>query len=1204
MASPLALPAAVLATFAGACVLLSNPEPPASTLRVEARPEPVRYARDVRPILSDRCFACHGPDEQARKAGLRLDEAASATAHRKGGAAIVPGQPAASRMVKRIGSTDPDEMMPPPTSHKAALTDAQRRVIERWIEQGAAYESHWSFVAPKRPEPPRTADDSWARNDIDRFILASLERAGVRPSPEADRATLLRRVTLDLTGLPPTPDETTAFLADESPDAYERVVDRLLTQEPWRSRTAERLAAPWLDAARYADTCGIHQDNGRQMWLWRDWVLHAYRDNMPFDRFVIEQLAGDLIPDATTDQKIASGFNRNHITTDEGGAIAEEYLVEYAVDRASTTASVLLGLTMGCARCHDHKYDPITTKDFYGFYAFFNSIEEPGLYSQTQDPNRAYEPFITVPSEAQRERTEEIGKAVALLERQQRSVTREDEARRDAFFARIGPDTGVSWMETRVNRAVSEGGATLAPQPDGSVLAQGVNPDTDVHEFTLETSPTAGPPRLLLLEAIADASLGSGRLGRANNGNAVLTGIEVSWAPRSDPGDAHLVTPRWIWADLSQTNGEYHVTDALFDTAGASRGWAVDGHRTPGNRTLLLLADRPMGDGSPTLVTVRLKYRSMYARHVLGRVRFSLATCADARLLPVTFSPWRVAGPFAAKDRATVFDEAFGPESIKRLDPNQVFGDKRVPWRHDESFKDGAVVPTDAGLNVSYAARTVHTVAGATMDLSLGSDDGFRLFLDGREIAARNIERSAAPDQDKVRVEFPPGESTLVLKVVNTGGDGAFYHAARRVDEAMPDELVPAILPERSRGEEARPRLEAAWANSFSPAHRERRAQIDLLEGERKAIEAASPKTMVMKELETPRETFVLARGQYDHPDRARPVQRSVPAALGRLPDDAPRNRLGLARWLMSAENPLTARVAANRCWELVFGSGLVRTSEDFGLQGEWPTHPELLDWLAVDFREHGWNVRRMMRMMVTSSTYRQSSNVRTDLAETDPENRLLASYPRRRLTAEQVRDGALAMSGLLVERLGGPSVKPSQPEGLWQEVAMLSSNTREYKPGPDEENRRRSLYTYWKRASPPPSMLTFDAPTRESCTIRRASTNTPLQALVLWNDPLYVRAARELARLALDAGGDDEGRLVGLFRRCTGEKPDEGAISLLRDALADFRARFRARPDDARALIAAEEHPAPSDADAAERAAWTMVASSLLNLHQTVTQH
>ena len=1204
MVSHLAFPAAVLATLAGATMLLSAPEPPASALRVEAPAATVRYARDVRPILSDRCFACHGPDEPARQAGLRLDERASATATRKGGAAIVPGDPASSQVVKRIRTTDRDDLMPPPESHKGALTDAECRVIERWIEQGAAYEAHWAFIAPERPEPPRPSDGAWARNDIDRFILASLERAGAKPSPEADLATLLRRVTLDLTGLPPTPEEAAAFLADRSPDAYEKVVDRLLTQDPWRTRTAERLCAPWLDAARYADTGGIHQDNGRQMWLWRDWVLHAYRDNMPFDRFITEQLAGDLIPGATTEQRIASGFNRNHVVTDEGGAIPEEYLVEYAVDRASTTASVLLGLTMGCARCHDHKYDPVTMTDFYGFYAFFNSIDEPGLYSQTQDANRAYEPFISVPTADQRERLGEIERAIAAIEAAQKVFTPEDATRRDRYLAHAASDMGVTWLDTRVEAATSQGGAAFIPQPDGSMLATGPNPDTDVHEFTLATSAGSPPPRLLMLEALEDASNGGGRLGRGPNGNAVLTGIDLAWAPASNPADVRTVETQWIWADHAQANGDFHVTTALLDSAGKERGWAVDGHRVAGPRTLLLLASAPMGDGSPVRITVSLKYRSVYAQHALGRVRLSLATCGEARSLPVTSGPWRIVGPFAAKDRDTVFDETFGPESLTRLDPDATVGDAKLAWRFDESYRDGAIVQTGAGLNVSYAARSVFTASGATMDLSLGSDDGFRLFVGGKEVASRKIERGAAPDQDKVRVELPPGESVMVFKIVNTGGEGAFYHVATPAEPLMPDALVPAILPERSRRPDDTSRLEAAWAAAFSPAHRERREQIDALETERKAIDARTPKTMVMKELDTPRETFVLARGQYDHPDRSRPVQRSVPVALGSLSSDAPRNRLGLAQWLFSPDNPLTARVAVNRLWELIFGHGIVRTSEDFGLQGEWPTHPELLDWLAVDFREHGWDMRRTLRMIVTSSTYRQSSKVRTDLAETDPDNRLLASYPRRRLSAEQIRDGALAMSGLLVERLGGPSVKPAQPEGLWQEVAMLSSNTREYRQGPDEENRRRSIYTYWKRASPPPSMLTFDAPTRESCTIRRASTNTPLQALVLWNDPLYVRVARELARRTLAEHADDQARAASLFQRCTGERPDEHAASLLRDAVADFRARFLARADDARALATGEGEPPADDARAAELAAWTMAASSLLNLHQTVTQH
>ncbi|MCX5688203.1 MAG: DUF1549 domain-containing protein [Planctomycetota bacterium] len=475
----------------------------------------IRYTKDIQPILSDRCFQCHGPDEAARKAELRLDGSEWATKARKksngreAAAVVVPGDPEASELMNRVASDDPDEVMPPASSHKKAVSEAERELLAEWIRQGAVYESHWAFKAPVRPAMPEVggAAAAWCRTPIDRFALAAMQQAGIEHAPEADKATLIRRVTLDLTGLPPTPEEVRAFLADGASDSYERLVDRLLTTEPYRSRTAERLAAPWLDASRFADTCGIHTDNGRQMWLWRDWVLAAYRDNMPFDQFITEQMAGDLVEHASESQRIASGFLRNHVTTDEGGAIAEEYLVEYAVDRAATTSSVLLGLTMGCARCHDHKYDPITAKDFYSFYAFFNSVEEPGLYSQTQDANRAYEPFLAVPTAQQRERLGAIEAQRADLTKKQQATTPTEEAQRAKFFASIGAETAISWIDSTVVSAVSTGGATLTQQADGSVLASGENPASDVHELTLRTVSSAQGAQLLMLEAMTDPSL-------------------------------------------------------------------------------------------------------------------------------------------------------------------------------------------------------------------------------------------------------------------------------------------------------------------------------------------------------------------------------------------------------------------------------------------------------------------------------------------------------------------------------------------------------------------------------------------------------------------------------------------------------------------------------------------------------------------------
>jgi hypothetical protein len=1173
----------------------------AATARSDAAPAPLRYGRDIRPILSDRCFRCHGPDGAKRQADLRLDHFEGATAERKDGAAIVPGDARASALWRRVASDDPDERMPPPESHKAALTASELALLRRWIDEGAVYEPHWSFVPPVRPDVPEPSTRGWARNEIDAFVLARLERAGLAPSPEAPRDVLLRRVFLDLTGLPPTPEELDAFLADAAPDAYERQVARLLHEEPYLSRHAERMAQPWLDAARYADTSGIHMDAGRQIWPWRDWVLAAFRTGMPFDRFLEEQLAGDLLPDASDAQRVASGFNRNHVTTDEGGAIAEEYLVEYAVDRAATTGSVFLGLTMGCARCHDHKYDPLSQAEFYSFYSFFNSIEEPGLYSQLPDPQRAFEPFMLVPSEAQRAAVAELETSLAAARELLAAPAPQEDAERAAFLASRREAAGVRWAQTELLEARSTGGAELTAQADGSLFVSGANPDRDEHVIALSTQATG--LRLVLLEALTDERLEQARVGRADNGNAVLTGLRAEAISLRDPTQRRTLRFGWAWADFEQANGDFRVVNALSDDA---LGWAVDAHNRPGPRAALLLADEPFGFEGGTRVEVHLDYGSVYARHVFGRVRLSLASLADAGLdaLPTAVSGWYATAPFSATDAESAYATAFGPESMAELDLTRPFGETELRFNFVEQFQDERLNSELAGgINATYLARRLFVPSARSLEVALGSDDGYRLFLDGVEVAGRQIDRALTADQERVALELTPGVHTLVLKIANTGGPAGFYWSAQRRADELAGDLASALLPDAARWPELDLRLRAAWRLAFSPSYREGLERVTGLEGDLAQTRAGVPQTMVMRELAEPRATFVLQRGRYDHPDAARPVTRGVPAALGALPADAPRDRLGLAHWMIAPENPLVARVAVNRLWELCFGTGLVATSEDFGQQGEWPSHPELLDWLAVEFREGGWDVRALLAQLVTSATYRQSSRVRPELREVDPQGRLLGAFPRRRLAAEQLRDQALYAAGLLVEQLGGPSVKPYQPEGLWNEVAMPGSNTRVYERGEGPDLWRRSLYTYWKRAAPPPAMLTFDAPTREFCTIRRTATNTPLQALVLWNDPQFVEAARVLAERVLQGAGDDRARLVELYRRCTAQTPDAEDLALLEEALQAFRERYAAAPAEAAALVEVGERPVADGLDASELAAWTMIANAVLDLDATVNQ-
>jgi mono/diheme cytochrome c family protein len=771
----------------------------------------VDYNRDIRPILSDNCFACHGPDARQRKAKLRLDTRDGAFAElRGGGHAIVPGKIDDSVLIERITADDPSQRMPPAKSRKH-LTESQIDLLRRWVAQGASYAAHWSFLAPVRPDLPKVKNAAWPRDPVDGFILARLESVGLQPSPEANKTTLIRRMTLDLTGLPPTPAEVDAFLADTSPNAYEKVVDRLLRSP----RYGEHMARFWLDAARYGDTHGLHLDNYREMWPYRDWVIQAFNANKPYDQFVVEQLAGDLLPGATLDQIVATGFNRCHVTTSEGGSIEEEVYVRNVVDRVETTGTVFMGLTIGCCRCHDHKFDPVSSKEFYQLFAFFNSLDGPAL-----------------------------------------------------------------------------------------------------------------------------------------DGNAALP------AP-----------------------------------------------------------------------TVR--------------------------------------------------------------------------------------VPTPEQTRQANRAR--------------------------QRIAALR----QRIDAEVVEAWYSKSQAALVLL----------------------------------------------------------RKQLASAEKELVRIEKQMPATLVFKERPTPKPSYVLKRGEYDQ--RGEQVGRETPKFLPPLSAKPKHDRLALARWLVSPEHPLAARVEVNRLWQQLFGVGIVRTTEDFGSQGEPPSHPELLDYLAVQFCEEGWDIRKMMKRLVMSATYRQSSRVTKDRLANDPENRLLSRGPRFRLDAEMLRDQALFVSGLLVEKLGGPSVKPPQPAGLWEAVGYTGSNTKNFVPDHGHEKvHRRGLYTFWKRTAPPPEMNTFDAPSRESCIVRRERTNTPLQALLLMNDPQFVEAARTLAERALKEGGaTPEERLTFLFRVTTARRPGANEVSELLAAYRDHVASFRRDQTKAKQLLSVGELKADATLNPSELAAWTMIANLLLNLDEVINK-
>jgi hypothetical protein len=1151
----------------------------------------VSFNRDIRPLLSDRCFTCHGPDAAARKAELRLDTFEEATKARKSGAAIVPGDADSSQAWQRINSADNDDVMPPPESEKHRLSGPERELIRKWIESGAQFEKHWSFIQPVKCET-----DANVSSVIDALINAKLRERGIIPNTIATREELARRVYLDLTGLPPTIAELDEFLRDDQANAYERLVDKLLTQEPYITRYAERMTEPWLDQARYADTSGIHMDAGRSIWPWRDWVLNAFKSNMPFDRFIVEQLAGDLIPDASTDQKIATGFNRNHVTSDEGGAINEEYLVEYAVDRVNTTSSVLLGLTVGCARCHDHKYDPISMDEFYGLFAYFNSIEEPGIYSQLPDATRAFEPFLEVPTS---EQTTLLDRLSSIIAEHDRKLSESDPADHDAmskFFADAPTASGVNWTIPEVIRAESSEGSTLSILEDRSVLASGANPDVDSYTLTLRSSGV--DQRLVMLEVLTDESVPGDRPGRAGNGNAMMTGFSCSIATETNPSNLAPISFQWAWADIEQMNGDYRINSLWHP--GTDKGWALNGHTMPGRRTAILLADRPFGTTNG-LLTVKLEFRSPYQRHAMARVRIrtSPITQAGLDLLPVTVGTWHVAGPFEGSGQ-NLYDSPFGPEEVGSFDFNKTFAQNRR-WLLDTAIADGAVRALSGGTNVTYLAQRVYAPTPRSINALVGSDDAIRIYVNGIEQFGNNAARAARVDQDRAILNLHTGSNDIIYKVINTGGDGGFASRIEAENSRYTRELVASMLPSDSISVATLSRTKEHWRYAYSPTFRANLDAKNKAQQERAEVVASIPRTMVMKELATPRETFVLTRGQYDHPDKSRPATRSIPKAIGTLPANAPANRLGFAQWIVSADNPLTARVLVNRIWAQFFGNGFVTTGEDFGLQGSFPSHPELLDHLAVTFRESGWDLRALVRAIVVSDTYRRSAKISDQAAAIDPENILLARFPRQRMSAEAIRDAALAASGLIVERFGGPPVKPVQPSGLWEETSMLSSNTRTYVQGNGPDLYRRSLYTYWKRASPPPNMQVFDAPTRESCVTKRITTNTPLQALVLWNDPQFVEAARVLAQSVIAETSSDDARLTAIFRRLTSHTPDSNRMKVLRQLLTDFKSRYESTPEDARKLLAFAGEMSTQASQ--ELASWTMVACAVMSTDSFITK-
>jgi len=1031
--------------------------------------ETISFNEHIRPILADNCFACHGADAGHRKAKLRLDQGAEALAVRDGIRAFAPGNLAESEAWQRILSDDPDAVMPPPDSHKLPLTPAQRALIKRWIEQGAVYQNHWAYEPVVRPELPKPAGGAKAKDSaIDRFIGAKLADKKLQLAPEAAREGLLRRLTLDLTGLPPTPSELDAFLQDRAPDAYDRVVTRLLASP----RYGEHFARYWLDVVRYADTHGLHLDNVRNLWPYRDWVVAAFNRNLAYDQFTIEQLAGDLLPHPRIDQLVATGYNRSHLTTSEGGAIEAEAEARNTGDRADTTAAVWLGLTANCASCHDHKFDPLTQREYYQFGAFFKGLADRCWDGNIPKPG----PIVLLANAEQQARIEAIARELpplqaALAARAQTLAMTLPTPEADKPAPANPPSADKSVKKSEPAPITYE--VVWAEDGDMPVVANFGAPAPAGEWRSGPAVPVVGGQRALRLEgAVPDRvfTFATGEYPLVVNQQAiafVYYRADPAHAPRAVSLEfvSAEKTKRYVWGDPS--------------------------------------ALRPASEGD--VVVGPLPPAGVYARLEIPALAAGLASKKAYRGLRI-----------AQSDGAAWWDHAGTTCTSKALD--------------------------DPLLTKSAWVRLMQANARDVTTVPLPNDIIFLLGLSGTQQNEAEKKRLENFYRDYI---YGPTRGALEPEV----------HAVRRL-------LVEHVHYELT--------LDAS---------------------------------LIARELPEPLPAHILIRGQYDKPGER--VQPATPAFLPPLVAAGPRaSRLDLARWLVDPKNPLPARVAVNRFWQQLLGAGLVRTPGDFGAQGDPPTHPELLDWLASEFIASGWDVKHLVRLIVTSRTYRQDSRVDPVLLELDPANKLLARGPRLRLDGEVLRDQALAVSGLLRPEIGGAPVRPYQPINIWEPVAFGGSNTKTYVQDHGAALYRRSLYTFWKRTAPAPAIATFDAPSRENLCVVRGRSNTPLQALALMNDVQHFEAARALAERLLAQPGDDAQRLALAFRLVTARVPDRTERALLAEALATHRAHFATAPAAAAKILTNGESKAIAAQPAPEIAAWTLVANLILNLDEAVTRN
>ena len=987
------------------CVLLGIFITTSISAQDEPLPAKIDFNTHIRPIFTDKCFACHGPDARQRKGKFRLDLKEDAFKKHKNGFAVVPGNPGESLIVARINHQDLDERMPPPETNKP-LTPGEIKMLEKWIEQGAEWKQHWAYVVPQRPEVPKV-NGTGLTAQIDSFILAKLNERGLRLSEPADRITLIRRLYFDLIGLPPTPAQVDAFVKDASPNAYEKVVDELLASPNY----GERMAIYWLDLVRYADTIGYHSDNHRDIAPYRDYVIQAFNQNKKFDQFTYEQLAGDLLPESTNEQKIASGYNRLNQTTQEGGAQAGEYLTKYQADRVRNTSQVWLGATMGCAECHDHKYDPISSRDFYSFAAFFADLEEAAVGQQVAT--------LKVPDPAQ--------------EKEMEKLTRQ----------------------------------------------------------------------------IEDAT-------------------------------ADLAKPR------------------------------------------------------PHLAKLQEEWEGKLKKQVQPN--------------PPVPGPWSSLGPFAETDFDTAFKKEYGPE--KGVDLAREYNDGKVKWTPQPNYEDGKVHAFGGVANSATFLYRIITVADqkdedgdlaleVPVQFSLGSDDSIEVWLNGKKILSKDVKRAPLPDQDKVKATLEIGENRLLLKICNGGGGDGFYFRVVETGE-VPNKIAAIIgTPMNLRTKEQTAEL-AEYFKSVTPELAEARKKLDDLKKEQDAAEKAVLTTMVSKAKMDPRPIRILPRGNWMD-SSGEIVQPAVPAFMKQIEKEGRADRLDLAKWIMDSENPLPARVFVNRLWKLFFGRGLSKRLDDLGGQGHPPTHPELLDWLAVEFRD-GWDMKKMVKLLLMTDTYRQTSQASAKLRANDPNNGWYARQAFFRLDAEVIRDNALAISGLLVRDLGGKSVKPYQPVGYWQH---LNFPRRTYMADTDKNGWRRGLYTYWQRSFLHPMLLAFDAPSREECTAERPRSDTPQQALVLMNDPTFVEAARVFADRILKEGGKTPAeRIKWTFREVLSREISPAELAVMEGLVNKHISEFTMDPEGAKSLVSTGMAPVPADVNVSELAAWTSIARTTLNLYEANTRY